>query len=184
MLQRAIGPVLRPQRLCAMTCAMTCDMTCDMTRDLTRVGVAVGVPSSGGDNGFVAGPGGRLGVEGLTMSEHTGSTEEAPDSRRIVVGYSGTEGSEPALTWAIETARRESRPLTILHCYGLAHVPALGPALPDGQSELLASVADRSPRRPQRVPSPCSDARRSPARACSTVRPGLWWRRARPPISS
>jgi nucleotide-binding universal stress UspA family protein len=82
-------------------------------------------------------------VEGLTMSEHTGSTEEAPDSRRIVVGYSGTEGSEPALTWAIETARRESRPLTILHCYGLAHVPALGPALPDGQSELLASVADQ-----------------------------------------
>ena len=36
------------------------------------------------------------------MSEHTGSTEDAPDRRRIVVGYSGAEGSEPALTWAIE----------------------------------------------------------------------------------
>ncbi len=76
------------------------------------------------------------------MSERT-AAEEVPDSRRIVVGYSGTEGSEPALAWAIETARREGRPLTILHCYDLAHVPVLGPTAPDGQADLMASVADQ-----------------------------------------
>lgn len=75
------------------------------------------------------------------MSEDTGSTA-TPDPRRIVVGYSGTEGSEPALGWAIETARREGRPLTILHCYDVAHVPVLGPAPPDQQTELIASAAD------------------------------------------
>ncbi|GAA6527112.1 universal stress protein [Intrasporangium sp. DVR] len=75
------------------------------------------------------------------MSGHTGSAE-APDSRRIVVGYSGTEGSDPALEWAIEAARREDRPLTILHCYDLAHVPVLGPSPPDRQSELIANAAD------------------------------------------
>jgi nucleotide-binding universal stress UspA family protein len=76
------------------------------------------------------------------MSGHPGPSEEAPDSRRIVVGYGGAEGSEPALAWAIETARREARPLTILHCYDLAHVPVLGASAPDGQTELMASVAD------------------------------------------
>ena len=116
---------------------MTRDMTRDVTCDLTRGGM------QRGDNGFVAGDVRRLDVEGLTMSEDTSSTDEAPERRRIVVGYSGTEGSESALTWAIETARRESRPLTILHCYGLAHVPALGTTAPDAQSELLASVADQ-----------------------------------------
>jgi len=75
------------------------------------------------------------------MSGETGSTE-SPDSRRIVVGYSGRDGSEPALDWAVETALREDRPLTILHCYDLAHVPVLGPAPPDQQSELIADAAD------------------------------------------
>ena len=70
------------------------------------------------------------------------ATDESQDPRRIVVGYAGTEGSDPALDWAIETARRESRPLTVLHCYDLAHVPVLGANAPDGQGALLAQVAD------------------------------------------
>lgn len=76
------------------------------------------------------------------MSEHPASAEEAPDPRRIVVGYGGTEASEPALDWAIETARRQARPLTVLHCYDVAHVPVLGANAPDGHSAMLASVAD------------------------------------------
>jgi nucleotide-binding universal stress UspA family protein len=66
-----------------------------------------------------------------------------PDPRRIVVGYAGSEGSDPALEWAIETARREARPLTIVHCYDLAHVSVLGPTAPIGQTELMETVADQ-----------------------------------------
>lgn len=80
--------------------------------------------------------------EGLGMSEDTGPTDESADPRRIVVGYGGSEGCEPALDWAIETARREQRPLSILHCYDLAHVPVVGATLPDAQGELMSRVAD------------------------------------------
>lgn len=76
------------------------------------------------------------------MTEDTDPTIEEPDPRRIVVGYGGSEGCEPALEWAIETARRESRPLSVLHCYDLAHVPVVGAALPDAQGELMSRVAD------------------------------------------
>lgn len=41
----------------------------------------------------------------------------------IVVGYDGSEGSGVALDWAAETARREGRPLTILHTLDMSAVP-------------------------------------------------------------
>jgi nucleotide-binding universal stress UspA family protein len=78
----------------------------------------------------------------MAMTGHAGTTDEAPDPRRIVVGYAGTDGSDQALDWAIETAQRESRPLSVLHCYDVAHVPVLAATAPDGQGALLAAAAD------------------------------------------
>ncbi len=44
-------------------------------------------------------------------------------SHGIVVGYDGSPGSRLALDWAIETAKRDDRPLTLLHCVGLNMTP-------------------------------------------------------------
>ncbi|GAB3883986.1 universal stress protein [Terrabacter terrigena] len=44
-------------------------------------------------------------------------------SQGIVVGYDGSPGARLALDWAIETAKRDERPLTLLHCVGLTMTP-------------------------------------------------------------
>jgi nucleotide-binding universal stress UspA family protein len=47
-----------------------------------------------------------------------------PTSHGVVVGYDGSPGARLALEWAIETARRDDRPLTLVHCVGLSMTPA------------------------------------------------------------
>ncbi|WP_330472930.1 universal stress protein [Terrabacter sp. C0L_2] len=44
-------------------------------------------------------------------------------SHGIVVGYDGSPGARLALDWAVETAKRDERPLTLLHCVGLTMTP-------------------------------------------------------------
>jgi len=44
-------------------------------------------------------------------------------SHGIVVGYDGSPGARLALDWAIETAKRDDRQLTLLHCVGLTMTP-------------------------------------------------------------
>jgi len=50
------------------------------------------------------------------------STDETIDAG-IVVGYDGSPGSRLALDWAVETAKRDDRRLTLLHCVGLTMTP-------------------------------------------------------------
>jgi len=50
------------------------------------------------------------------------STEETMDPG-IVVGYDGSPGARLALDWAVETAKRDDRQLTLLHCVGLTMTP-------------------------------------------------------------
>lgn len=45
-------------------------------------------------------------------------------SHGIVVGYDGSPGARLALEWAVESAKRDDRPLTLLHCVGLTMTPA------------------------------------------------------------
>jgi nucleotide-binding universal stress UspA family protein len=55
----------------------------------------------------------------------SGATDEVTDYG-IVVGYDGTPGAQLALDWAIETAKRDDRQLTLLHCVGLTMTPTFG----------------------------------------------------------
>lgn len=61
------------------------------------------------------------------MSAEASSTHDSSTNERvhhgIVVGYDGSPGSRLALDWAIETAKRDDRPLTLLHCVGLTMTP-------------------------------------------------------------
>lgn len=50
------------------------------------------------------------------------ATEETT-SPGIVVGYDGSPGARLALHWAAETAKRDDRQLTLLHCVGLTMTP-------------------------------------------------------------
>jgi nucleotide-binding universal stress UspA family protein len=63
-------------------------------------------------------------------------------ARGIVVGFDGSSGSEGALDWAANTARRQGRPLTVLHVSDLAAAPARTAFLPDVLSESLAEAAN------------------------------------------
>jgi nucleotide-binding universal stress UspA family protein len=63
-------------------------------------------------------------------------------ARGIVVGFDGSSGSEGALEWAAHTARRQGRPLTVLHVSDLAAAPARTAFLPDVLSEPLAEAAN------------------------------------------
>jgi nucleotide-binding universal stress UspA family protein len=56
------------------------------------------------------------------MNAAVSSTNETM-SHGIVVGYDGSPGSRLALDWAIQTAKRDDRPLTLLHCVGLNMTP-------------------------------------------------------------
>ena len=56
------------------------------------------------------------------MDAAVSSTNETM-SHGIVVGYDGSPGSRLALDWAIQTAKRDDRPLTLLHCVGLTMTP-------------------------------------------------------------
>jgi len=61
-----------------------------------------------------------------TSSTDTARNETSGDetaSHGIVVGYDGSPGARLALEWAIETAKRDERPLTLLHCVGLTMTP-------------------------------------------------------------
>jgi len=60
-------------------------------------------------------------VSSTNESTHE-STDETMDPG-IVVGYDGSPGSRLALDWAIETAKRDDRQLTLLHCVGLTMTP-------------------------------------------------------------
>jgi nucleotide-binding universal stress UspA family protein len=51
------------------------------------------------------------------------STDETMDDVGIVVGYDGSPGARLALDWAVETAERDERRLTLLHCVGLSMTP-------------------------------------------------------------
>lgn len=57
--------------------------------------------------------------KGSAMSAATNETM----SHGIVVGYDGSPGARLALEWAAETARRDDRQLTLLHCVGLTMTP-------------------------------------------------------------
>jgi nucleotide-binding universal stress UspA family protein len=61
--------------------------------------------------------------------------------RGIVVGFDGSTGAEAALDWAAHTARRQGRPLTVLHVSDLAAAPAHTAYLPDVLSDALAAAA-------------------------------------------
>ena len=56
------------------------------------------------------------------MDAAVSSTNETM-SHGIVVGYDGSPGARLALDWAVETAKRDERPLTLLHCVGLTMTP-------------------------------------------------------------
>ena len=62
-------------------------------------------------------------------------------ARGIVVGFDGSAGSEGALDWAAHTARRQGRPLTVLHISDLAAAPAHTAYLPDVLSDAMADAA-------------------------------------------
>lgn len=55
-------------------------------------------------------------------STHGGSADDTVH-HGIVVGYDGSPGARLALEWAIETAKRDERQLTLLHCAGLTMTP-------------------------------------------------------------
>ncbi|OFE16419.1 universal stress protein UspA [Humibacillus sp. DSM 29435] len=61
----------------------------------------------------------------------------------VVVGYEGTPGSQPALEWAAETARRQGCGLTLLHSVNLATVPAF-PAMEISQLDPSVESAAKS----------------------------------------
>jgi nucleotide-binding universal stress UspA family protein len=42
----------------------------------------------------------------------------------IVLGYDGSPGARLALEWAVATAKRDDRPLTLVHCAGLVMTPS------------------------------------------------------------
>lgn len=58
-----------------------------------------------------------------TTSATTSETSSDTLSHGIVVGYDGSPGSRLALDWAVDTAKRDDRQLTILHCVGLTMTP-------------------------------------------------------------
>src|SRR4051794_13953481 len=66
------------------------------------------------------------------------STEAIPTgegiSHGIVVGYDGSPGSRLALDWAVETAKRDERELTVLHCVGLTMTPSFRAYEPEEQA--------------------------------------------------
>ena len=62
-------------------------------------------------------------------------------SHGIVVGYDGSPGSRLALDWAIETAKRDERPLTLLHCVGLNMTPTFRAYDPGVQAHTYDEMA-------------------------------------------
>jgi nucleotide-binding universal stress UspA family protein len=63
------------------------------------------------------------------MSAATSPTDETADEVTdygIVVGYDASPGARHALDWAVETAKRDDRPLTLLHSVGLSMTPTFG----------------------------------------------------------
>lgn len=61
----------------------------------------------------------------------------------VVVGYEGTPGSQPALEWAAETARRQGKGLTLMHSVNLATVPSF-PAMEISQPDPSVESAAKS----------------------------------------
>ena len=59
----------------------------------------------------------------------------------IVVGFDGSTGSEGALDSAALTARRQGRPLTVLHISDLAAMPAGTAYIPEALTEAMAEAA-------------------------------------------
>ena len=75
-------------------------------------------------------------------STHDSSTNETVH-HGIVVGYDGSPGARLALEWAIETAKRDERPLTLLHCAGLTMTPtfrAYDPAVQASPYDVMAKA--------------------------------------------
>ena len=67
--------------------------------------------------------------KGRPMSADTSPTSESTDEVTdygIVVGYDGSPGARLALDWAVETAERDDRRLTLLHCVSLTMTPTFG----------------------------------------------------------
>lgn len=59
----------------------------------------------------------------------------------IVVGYDGSSGSEGALDWAAHTARRQGRPLTVLHVSDIVAVPVGTAYVPEILTDAMAEAA-------------------------------------------
>ncbi|MEW1955257.1 universal stress protein [Terrabacter sp. NPDC080008] len=53
----------------------------------------------------------------------TGRSSSEDVNHGIVVGYDGSPGARLALDWAVQTAERDERPLTLLHCAGMTMTP-------------------------------------------------------------
>lgn len=81
------------------------------------------------------------GSEGTVTPEGPGAFIQGDEP--IVVGYGGGRESDAALDWSIEAARRVGRPLRIVHCYDLAHVPVLAAMVPDENVDLTTTVASK-----------------------------------------
>src|SRR4051812_3031089 len=81
----------------------------------------------------------------LSSPDGTTETTETTD-HGIVVGYDGSAGSRLALDWAIETAKRDDRQLTVLQCVGLTMTPtfrAYDPGL-QAHDEMSRSVLEEA----------------------------------------
>lgn len=59
----------------------------------------------------------------------------------VVVGFDGSSGSEAAVDWAAHTARRQGRPLTVVHTVDLATAPARTAYVPEILSHAMAETA-------------------------------------------
>jgi len=62
-------------------------------------------------------------------------------SHGIVVGYDGSPGSRLALDWAVETAKRDERELTVLHCVGLTMTPSFRAYEPEVQAHAYEEMS-------------------------------------------
>jgi nucleotide-binding universal stress UspA family protein len=67
---------------------------------------------------------------------------DASAATGVVVGYDGSPGARLALDWAVETARRDDRDLTIVHAIGLSAGATAGAYDPGPAAQLFGEMAE------------------------------------------